>query len=359
MHWIWRNFIISTLLSVGVFYFIFYSETGLWPAFKDSWLEFLIVIILVNTGGVLLYLSNLKLNTFIPWNRSVTVRFLAETITGIFIFLFLALIFVYAYVEQIVPVEENSTFWAEYWDGAVKLGIITIAIIYIYSLVNFSVFSYNQYTYAQIEKLSIERDQVRLQFEALKSQLSPHFLFNALNTISSLLYKDIQTSEDYIRKLAKTYQYILKTDKRKLVELSEELNMVKAFYFMQKIKYEDCLDLELNISPTIYKTLIPPLTIQMLVENALKHNKICNEQTLKIEIYNEGQKFIVVRNNIIQKPELIEIGNNLIERPQNNISHKIGLRNIKQRYKYLADKNIEVVFDDFFTIKLPVIKALL
>jgi len=193
----------------------------------------------------------------------------------------------------------------------------------------------------------------------LKSQLSPHFLFNALNTISSLLYKDIHTSEDYIRKLAKTYQYILKTDKRKLVELEEELNMVKAFYYMQKTKYEDCLDLELNIHPALSKTFIPPLTIQMLVENALKHNKICNEKTLKIEIYDEGQKFIVVRNNIIQKPELLEIGNNLIERPQNNMSHKIGLKNIRQRYKYLADKKIDVVFDEYFTVKLPVIRTIL
>lgn len=286
----------------------------------------------------------------------MTIRFLVETISGIFIFLFLALVFIYAYVEQVVPVDENSTFWAEYWDGAVKLGIITIAIIYIYSLVNFSVFSYNQYAYVQIEKLIIERDQVKLQFEALKSQLSPHFLFNALNTISSLLYRDIETSENYIRKLAKTYQYILKTDNRKLVELSEELSMVKAFYFMQKIKYEDCLKLELNISPPLHKTLIPPLTIQMLVENALKHNKICNDQTLIIKIYDENEKFITVKNNVIQKPELLEIENNLIERPKNQKSHKIGLNNIRQRYKYLTEKNIEVNFEEFFTVKLPVIK---
>ncbi|NOX47377.1 MAG: hypothetical protein GXO89_10410, partial [Chlorobi bacterium] len=268
---------------------------------------------------------------------------------------FLALIFVYGYVEQIVPVEENNSFWAEYWDGAVKFIIVTVVIIYIYSLVNFSVFSYNQYAYVQIEKLEMERNQVKLQFDALKSQLSPHFLFNALNTISSLLYKDIHTSEDYIRKLAKTYQYILKTDKRKLVKLSEELSMVRAFYFMQKIKYEDCLEMELNIPPALSETLVPPLTIQMLVENALKHNRICNEQILKIEIFNEGLEYILVKNNVIKKPELIEIGNNLVERPHNQKSHKIGLKNIRQRYKHLANKDIEVVFDESFTVKLPTI----
>lgn len=357
MHWIWRNIIISTLLSIGVFYFIFYSETGLWPVFKDLWLEFLIVVILVNIGGAFLFFINLKFNKFIPWNKNMTLRFFAETITGIFVFIFLGLVFGYTYVEQVVPVDENITFWAEYWDGAAKFGIITFVIIYIFSLVNFSVFSYNQYTFVQIEKLSIERDQIKLQFEALKNQLSPHFLFNALNTISSLIYKDINTSEDFIRKLAKTYQYILKTDNRKLVELSEELSMVKAFYFMQKIKYEDCFNLDMNIPPALFKTLIPPLTIQMLVENALKHNLICEEQPLIIKIYNEDSKFIVVRNNFIQKPVLLKIGNNLIDRPHEIVSHKIGLNNIRQRYKYFVKKEIEVIFDKFFTVKLPMIKS--
>ncbi|OQX75159.1 MAG: hypothetical protein B6D61_11005 [Bacteroidetes bacterium 4484_249] len=355
MHWIWRNFIISTLLSIGVFYFIYHSETGLWPVIENLWLELLIVIILANIGGAFLFFSNLKFNRIIPWHRNIPLRFLAETLTGIFTFSILLLIFVYGYIEQIVPLKENNTFWAEYLDGTIKLGIITIVLIYIYSLVNFSVFSYNQYAYVQIEKLSIEREQIKLQYEALKGQLNPHFLFNALNTISSLIYKDVSTSEDFIRKLAKTYQYILRTDNRKLVELSEELSMVRAFYFMQKIKFEDCFELEIKIPTALYKTLIPPLTIQMLVENALKHNLICDEQILKIKVYDEDSKFIIVSNNFIQKPELLKIGNNLIEKSHGITSHKIGLKNIKLRYKYFANKNTEVIFDDFFTVKLPVI----
>ncbi|MCD4744769.1 MAG: hypothetical protein K8R58_00545, partial [Bacteroidales bacterium] len=98
-------------------------------------------------------------------------------------------------------------------------------------------------------------------------------------------------------------------------------------------------------------------TIQMLVENALKHNLICEEQPLIIKIYNEDSKFIVVRNNFIQKPVLLKIGNNLIDRPHEIVSHKIGLNNIRQRYKYFAKKEIEVIFDKFFTVKLPMIKS--
>ncbi len=356
MHWIWRNLIISTLLSIGLFFFLYYSETSLWPG-KELWLELLIVIFLVNVGGAFLYITNHKFNGFIPWNKNITLRFLVETLTGILIFVLLAFVYVYAYVEQIVLVEDNKTFWAEYWDGAVKFGIITVVIIYIFSLVNFSVFSYNQYAFVQIEKLNIERDQLKLQFEALKSQLSPHFLFNALNTISSLLYKDIHISEDYIRKLAKTYQYILETDNHKLVELSEELSMVEAYCFMQKIRFENCIDIEINIAPTPDKTLIPPLTIQMLVENAIKHNDICKGQTLKVEIYYEDSKFVVVRNNVIQKPEMTKTDDATVNKLRNRdiFSHKIGLDNIRQRYKYFAKKDIVVIFDNFFTVKLPVI----
>ena len=124
---------------------------------------------------------------------------------------------------------------------------------------------------------------------------------------------------------------------------------------MQKIKYEECIDLDVQLSPEMNKSLIPPLSIQMLVENAFKHNLINDKQQLKIEIFDEQHKYIVVRNNFIQKPELLKIGNNLIDRPKNGDSHKIGLKNIRKRYQYFANKDIEVVFDDLFTVKLPVI----
>jgi sensor histidine kinase YesM len=93
----------------------------------------------------------------------------------------------------------------------------------------------------------------------------------------------------------------------------------------------------------------------MLVENAFKHNLINEDKQLKIEIYDEHKKFIVVRNNFIQKPELLKIGNNLVDRPQNGDSHKIGLKNIRKRYHYFANKDIDVLFDESFTVKLPVI----
>jgi len=348
--------IISSLLAMGIFYFLFYSETNSWPNFEIHWLDYIIIILLGNIGGTILYLTSLKFNLFLPWNKNRPLRFIADILSGLVLFLILALLFVYINLEQIVPLNDFNTFWTEYWNGAVKLTILLFGLMFLYSLISFSVYSYNQYAVAQIESLRIEKDQLNLQFEALKSQLNPHFLFNALNTISSLIYRDIKISEDYIRKLSATYRYILKTDDRKLIELSEEIKMVDSYFFMQKIKNEDYIQLEIKISPDIINTLIPPLTLQMLIENALKHNLISDKKTLLIEVFNEDERFIVVRNNFIQKPELLKIGNNLVDRPQNGDSHKIGLTNIKKRYNYFANKDIDIIFDEKFTVKLPVIK---
>lgn len=356
MHWILRNIIICSLLAIGGFIFLFYSETGSWPFFKDYWMAYIVAIVIVNIGGGLLFYISNFFNNILPWNKFRSFRFLTEVFTGFVIFLILGLLFIFVYIGQILIPDNFGDFWAEHWDGLVKFGILTLVFTYIYSLVNFSIFSYNQYAVVHIEKLRIDRDQLKLQFEALKNQLSPHFLFNSLNTISSLIYKDIKLSENYIRKLAVTYQYILNTDDQRLIRLDREIEMVQAYYFMQKIKYEDCINMDVNLSPSLNSTMIPPLSVQMLIENALKHNLINEEKQLKIEIYDEDQKYIVVRNNFIPKPELLKIGNNLVDRPKNGDSHKIGLTNIRKRYMYFANKNIEVVFDDYFTVKLPVIK---
>ncbi|MEZ5198183.1 MAG: histidine kinase [Bacteroidales bacterium] len=353
MNWIIRNIIISSVLASGVFYFVYFSETGLWPVFSEHWLEFTLVLILANLGGIALYLTGKKMNHLIPWSKNRSLRFLVDTISGLLLYLALGWLFLNFYVKQVIPPDEFTLFWDEYWDGALKFVILITVLIYIVSLVNFSIFSYNQYAVGQIESLRLERDQKSLQFEALKSQLSPHYLFNSLNTISSLMYKDIRISENFIRKLAGTYQYILNTDNRRLVSLAEEVKMVEAYFYMQKIKYGDCIQFEVDLPPTLSETLIPPLSLQMLAENALKHNRICDESVLKIGIYNEDEKYIVVRNNINQKPELLKIGNNLIDRPDKSQSHKIGLKNIRKRYLYFTHKEIEVKINEYFPSNFP------
>ena len=283
-------------------------------------------------------------------------RFGVEIFSGLIIFSVLALFFYFAYIYPSLTFDQETSFWSAYWDGIVKFGIILFVLLYMASMVNFSIFSYNQYTVAQIETLSVEREQMNLQFEALKSQLNPHFLFNSLNTISSLAYRDIGMAEDYIRKLADSYQYILDTNNHNLVTLRDEMAMVRSFFYMQMIKYLDCIRLEENIPDDCMDTLIPPLTLQMLVENALKHNLICEDKELVIDI-SCHEESIVVKNNVIPKPVLLRVGNDVIDRPKENGSHKIGLENIKKRYKYFVNKEVQITRNKHFTVVLPLIKT--
>jgi sensor histidine kinase YesM len=355
MHWLWRNILINTLLATGIFVFIFYSETGRLNDVSEYWAGYLFAVGLINVFGFLMFYLNKKFNRTLPWNKNLPLRFTLEILLGLLFMTILSLLFLYFYVEKSLISDEETSFWLNSWDAAFKFGIISLVVIIAYSLINFSIFSYKQYAVYQIESMVAERDQLRLQFDALKSQLSPHFLFNSLNTISSLIYKNHQLAEKFIRQLTHLFRYILKSENKKLVGMGDELEVAQAYFEMQKFKYGNCIALKVKVKTELYHSLIPPLSLQMLIENALKHNLICEEKTLHISIFDENGKFIVVKNNFIPKPELLRIGNNLVDRPENGDSHKIGLSNIRRRYKYIAGKEIEVIPGDFFTVKLPII----
>lgn len=356
MHWIWRNTIISSVVGFSIFIFVFNSETGQAPNFAVDLLPLVAALILFNMVGVGMYHLSRRYNGLLPWNKNISARFFLEVSSGLVLMALASLVFTALFLLDLEPLESGSTPWQEYWDGAVKFGVISLVVIYVYALVNFSIFSYNQYSVHQIDQLREERNQINLQFEALKTQLSPHFLFNALNTISSLIYKDIQLAEDFIRRLAHTYRYILRTNDQKLISMAAEMEMLKAYYFMQKIKYEDCIEMKEELDRSTLDTVLPPLTLQMLMENALKHNLICDDKKLVLEITTGDDDCLVVKNNIIPKTELLKIGSNLVDRPKDRGSHKIGLSNIRNRYAFFTNKEIEVSKDHNFTVKLPLIK---
>jgi hypothetical protein len=357
MHWIWRSILISSTVSAGVFLFIYYSETGTLPLLDENWAGLSFALLLGNLVGIGMFWLNRSFHKILPWNRHITGRFLMEVFSGFLLVSLAAMIYVYGFVDQMVEADLQESFWEEYWDGVVKFGIVALVIIYLFSLVNFSIFSYNQYAVQQIRALSLERQQLDLQFEALKSQLSPHFLFNSLNTISSLIYKDLHLAENFIRQLAHTYSYILGNDETKLVMLKTEMDMMLAFFEMQKTRYGDALGLDIDVPEIINHTFIPPLTLQMLLENALKHNLVDENNPLHIRLFFEPkERVLVMQNNHIPRPELIRIGNNLVDRPKNGNSHKIGLSNIRKRYAYFTNRQPEVIFEKDFMVKLPLIE---
>lgn len=189
------------------------------------------------------------------------------------------------------------------------------------------------------ERMSVE--SIRSQHKALRNQIDPHFFFNSLSVLTSLVYKDPDKSADYVTQLSKVYRNILDKKKENLVPLEKELDLIESYIFLMKIRFGENISFKIKISDTGKQTTyIPPNTLQLLIENAVKHNKCTPEQPLVIEIF-EDDDFIYVKNNVNKKKQLGE-------------SSGIGIDNISDRYKLLKGKKIIINEDEeYFEVVLP------
>ena len=191
----------------------------------------------------------------------------------------------------------------------------------------------------------LKRQNVESQLEILKNQVKPHFLFNSLNTLTSLIPDDPDLAVDYVQKLSKVYRYILEIKDKKLIPLQEELDCIKAYLFMLSIRFGENLRTEIDETDLNFNDHIVPLSLQLLVENAVKHNIISSKKPLTIKIHKGKNDSLMVCNNLQRKSQTMP-------------STKTGLDNIKSRYKILANKEVEVIVTDKdFTVTLPLVKV--
>jgi LytS/YehU family sensor histidine kinase len=207
-----------------------------------------------------------------------------------------------------------------------------------------TLFSYHEYSVVQIEKVKVERKQLSLQFDALRNQLSPHYLFNCLNTISSLIYKDADLAESFIRRLAQTYHYILSNNDQHLVPVKEELEFVKSYYYLMKVRFDNSIALQFEISDIVMASQIPPLTLQILVENAIKHNNFSKDDPLEIIIRSEDDKKLIISNNVSSKSKQVT-------------SFKVGLENVSKRYEFFTPIPVKVLKEKSYEVQLPVLSS--
>ncbi len=176
----------------------------------------------------------------------------------------------------------------------------------------------------------LKNQQIRTQFEVLQNQMSPHFLFNSLNTLTTLIAENQEIAIEFTQKLSEVYRYILQNKERELVPLSEELEFAQNYVFLLQMRYPDNLHVKYHVANEYQQTSIAPLTLQILIENAIKHNVVSKAHPLTIEVYVENGKSIVVKNNLQVK--------HAIEK-----STKTGLANISKRYEYLGNRKIDVI----------------
>jgi LytS/YehU family sensor histidine kinase len=204
------------------------------------------------------------------------------------------------------------------------------------------VYFFKQWKQSLLKTEKLEKEFLSSKFEALKNQINPHFLFNSLNTLSALIHEDVDKSEKFIDEFAKIYRYVLENQENIAVSLNNELAFVKSYLYLQQIRFGKSLDSEIKIDVSKLDYMIPTLSLQLLIENAIKHNKITKSDPLKIKIYNE-EDYLVVENN-------------LQLRDQKNDSTGIGLNNLKERYKLMTEHKPEfIVTEKSYVAKIPLI----
>jgi LytS/YehU family sensor histidine kinase len=193
-----------------------------------------------------------------------------------------------------------------------------------------------------IELERTKADSLGAQYEMLKQQVNPHFLFNNMNTLKAMVETGDTDTVDFILKLSDFYRFTLESRKLDLIRLSDEIEILTAYMFLLKARFEDGIVLTNTIEPQYYGSLIPPFTIQLLIENCIKHNVVSLDHPLEIKLYTEGDK-IVVENKVQPKKSA-------------EVSTKVGLENINQRYIHLLNQKIDIESNEqYFKIKLPVI----
>ncbi len=190
-----------------------------------------------------------------------------------------------------------------------------------------------------------EKERVRAQYEALRSQVNPHFLFNSFNTLMALIEEDTQLAGKYLEGLSDFFRRILQYRDTDLISLEEELQMVRSFLHLQHIRFDEALAVDIQVRPEAYSTAIPPLTLQLLVENALKHNQITRHKPLRIEIYTLEDE-LIVRNALQRKAN----------QPP---STGYGLEAIVRKYRYYSKRPVRIGEEPpYFTVGLPLLAPL-
>jgi two-component system, LytTR family, sensor kinase len=193
------------------------------------------------------------------------------------------------------------------------------------------------------EAHELREANTRAQFEILKQQINPHFLFNALSTLKSLIRLQDPNAETFVMSLSDVYRKLLQRREKELIRLSDEMEIVNAYLFMQTLRFENNLKVDVNIDTTCLETFIPPFALQLLIENTIKHNVISQRRPLTIRIYTTADKQIVVENNIQPK-----------KTPEESTGW--GLSSLTSRYKAFTTREIDIKQNETaFIIALPLL----
>lgn len=279
---------------------------------------------------------NRQLNGYIPWRQPVAPR--------IFIQIGISVIFTAWITYFAVKYLYAGVYEAHFSSLVFRKNLFVFLIIsLLYNAISTGTHFFKQWRKSIVEAEELKRQNLMSQYETLKNQINPHFLFNSINTLIGLIDEDPELAKNYGLHFSKVYRYILDKGNEELISLKEELEIVEIQKQLFESRFGKGLVFIINIKEELGNKLLPPLTLQMLIENAIKHNTVSVKSPLTIKINSQGNNTIVVENNIQVK--------NVKE-----VTTQVGIENIKKRYQFLTKR--EVIIRDSnnnFVVEIPLL----
>lgn len=343
-------------------YFIMFAATGvvltllfhaLFPGHRVSyhgsyalhfWMDSLLNTVLIAGLFLLNSLIQRELDRHTGWDKSPLLRLLLQVGLISFCSTLLIILLVSGYAEliaQLFPVQyvvtqmsESNTFW--------KSAPILLPVVFMfYQIIYLGAYFFRQWRNSLIETERLQKENLQSQLLALRNQVNPHFLFNSLSSLTSLIAEDTQQAITFVQELSLVYRYVLRIPEGAVSRLEEELTVVKAFISLHQIRFGANLNVSMNISDQYKRWSLPPTALLILFENTVQHNIISSENPLHVSLYSDNDH-IIIENNL--------------QRKRSRESSGTGLHNINERYKLLGYAPLQVTENDsVFRVSLPLI----
>ena len=312
---------------------VLFSEAPILSKYFFYDLAFMVIIVV----GVWYYTKRaiLRLNKSYPWHENPMKRLGAQTIVngvGALLFITICTLFFLKFVLNVEICADNIA-------PQFAIGFLITVII---NMTYESSYFFEQWKRSLVETESFKKESIQAKYQTLKNQVDPHFLFNNFNTLSSLIDIDVEAAKKFLDEFSEVYRYVLNSHEKEFVSLKTELEFVRAYLFLMEKRHGDALRVNIDVSDNDCEKVLPPMALQMLLENAIKHNVVSKSQPLVVEIFIENEN-LLVKNNLQRKKQVYH-------------STGIGLKNINSRYNYYSSREIEVRETlDSFIITLPLL----
>jgi len=297
------------------------------PRIKD----YLLIIFAFNLLSESNIILDIILEKFLPIPEKIKLRMAIHSFAGIIL-----LVAVFQFTKLLFPEYEQvgkETFLLAVAMGLIFINMMSTSLV----LIRFM----DKWVYAQKRIDAMKEEKMRMDYTVLQDQLNPHFLFNNLSVLKSLIIYDQETAVSFTQNFTDVYRYVLKSKDKVLVELKDELQFIDSYIALHKERLGNGIDVQLMIDKEGVEKNIAPLTLQLLVENAIKHNVVSKENPLLIEISSDD-KYVIAKNNLQIK--------------ESSYSTKTGLSNLVKRYELLEGDDIIVEQgDNYFMVKVPLL----